>query len=327
VKRILALAFVVVAISCKRPPPPEPPPSSLDDTVRPYYDRARVPAIGYAAITANRANVGVIGAKPDTVFAAASIAKTIVATCVMQIAAEALVDLDADVSRYLGFPVKRPVTLRMLLAHTSSMTDDFTELEKAGDLEPFLRTYVQSAHYSDDAPGARMQYSNAGTALAALVVEKVRKKPFAEVTRERVFRPLGMTATEWRPKRAVYPAVDLWSTPADLARFGRMVLRDGELDDTRVLSRASVGDMLRPSPPGEALGWQVRTLGRFHVVGHEGEDKEASTGLYLDRTEGTGAVVLASGDAFASGDKARAQAIGDLTIALLAVGVPSPHAD
>ena len=59
----------------------------------------------------------------------------------------------------------------------------------------------------------------------------------------------------------------------------------------------------------QALGWQLRTIGGRHVVGHEGEDAGATTGLYVDLVAGSGAIVLANGDAFGSGDRARAEAI------------------
>lgn len=319
-RRALLLSALVAA--CKRSAARPGPPAIA---VEPFRLRAAVPGIAWASITQGDAVVGgagdVTGAQP---LEAASIAKTIVGTCVMQLVAERRLDLDADVSRYAGFRVAHPkhataITLRMLLAHTSSIQDDFTKLEGHGDvaLGAFLEGYLRGLVFLGDEPGTRMQYANAGTALAALAVERTSGKPFAEVSRERVFAPLKMATTTWRPKRAVYPAVDLRSSAADLARFARAILRGGELDGARILPAASIDEMTRPSPPGEALGWQGRTFGRFHVVGHEGEDAAASTGMYVDRTRGVGAVVLANGDAFASGNRARAQALGDLVEALL----------
>src|SRR5690606_154784 len=117
-----------------------------------------------------------------------------------------------------------------------------------------------------------------GTALAALVVERVARRSFADVSTERVLRPLRMTSSSWERRRAVYPVVDLVSTAPDLARFGRAVLRGGELDGARILSERSVDEMLEGS-----LGWQETKIGKYALVGHEGEDARASTGLYLDR--------------------------------------------
>ncbi|MEA2749655.1 MAG: hypothetical protein QOI41_3798, partial [Myxococcales bacterium] len=56
-----------------------------------------------------------------------------------------------------------------------------------------------------------------------------------------------------------------------------------------------------------------------------GEDAGATTALFLDLATGTGAVVLANGDAFASGDAARAAAIQALLADLLAAAAPAAH--
>ncbi|GAI08999.1 unnamed protein product, partial [marine sediment metagenome] len=91
------------------------------------------------------------------------------------------------------------------------------------------------------------------------------------------------------------------------------------------LSPASVRTMLETGAgdggtnDGEqALAWQLRAIGGARVVGHEGEDRGASTGLFLDLVTGTGAVVLTNGDAFGSGDRARADAVQTFLADLLA---------
>ena len=63
-----------------------------------------------------------------TVFEAASIAKLLVAVCVMQLVEEGKLDLDGDASKYVGFAIRHPrgstlITLRMLLAHRASIRD------------------------------------------------------------------------------------------------------------------------------------------------------------------------------------------------------------
>ena len=62
----------------------------------------------------------------------------------------------------------------------------------------------------------------------------------------------------------------------------------------------------------------------MRVLGHEGEDAGATTALFIDRATGTGVVVLANGDAFSSGDSARAAAIQSLLVELLAAASPAP---
>ena len=59
----------------------------------------------------------------------ASISKLVVAIGVMKLVENRALDLDADVSRYLDWPLRnpafldRPITLRMLLSHTASLRD------------------------------------------------------------------------------------------------------------------------------------------------------------------------------------------------------------
>ena len=166
--------------------------------------------------------------------------------------------------------------------------------------------------FLDAAPGTSMTYSNVGPSLAALAVERVTGARFADRARARVFAPLGMQTTAFgldalpagarvaapyatrgptfvrlpAPSHVLYPVVDLFSTPRDLARFARAILRGGELDGVRILTQSSIDEMLRvqlpDAAPDDALGWQVRSFGGRRVVGHEGEDSGASTALYLD---------------------------------------------
>jgi CubicO group peptidase (beta-lactamase class C family) len=342
---------------------------TLHVDARGAISRAKVSAVGFAAFAADRdvlvAGEGMadrprkLDATATTVFEAASIAKLIVATCVMQLVEERRLDLDADVAAYVGFPVRHPrfaapITLRKLLTHRASLRDRDDELTApaAGNLlGPFLVRYVRqgaaprAAAFLDDArPGTTTNYSNVGAALAALAVERVAREGFAELSARRVFVPLRMTDTGWaappegaasaatpyaahgedfvalpRPSHAVYPAVDLHSTARDLARFGRAILREGDLEGRRILSAASVQAMLRPDAAAsdQALAWQLRTLGGQRVVGHEGEDAGASTALFLDLASGTGAIILANGDAFGSGDVARAGALETMLVELL----------
>ena len=292
-------------------------------------EQARVPAIAYGWFTRDTQDVGLVGEPKPSTFVAASIAKTIIGTCVMQLAGEKKLALDADVSQYVGFTVRHPrhptvvVTLRLLLSHVAALVDDFDTLQAPGELEPFLKAYLSlPSHWAKEAPGAKLRYSNVGSAVAALAVQRIAQRSFAEESTARVFEPLRMKNTEWDRRRAVYAVVDLQSNAADLARFGRAVLRGGELDGVRVLPESAVDEMLRDS-----LGWQHTTIGAYSLTGHEGEDKRASTGFYLDRAKGIGAVALANGDAFSSGDKRRTAAIADLLDTLLTTAVRSRDAN
>lgn len=354
---------------------------SIDAT--PYRERAHVPAIAYAAFAKERTLLEAadgqiggpssIGAAAETVFEAASIGKLVIAVSVMQLVDDGKLDLDADVSTILGFPVRNPkharvaITLRLLLTHRASIVDRQDELlapRSAAALGDFIRHYLVSDGapraeiYDGGAPGEVFRYSNIGAALAAYVVERAAGASFDQVTATRIFGPLAMRDTRWgagdasatptktarlaipheyvdggftalpHASHAIYPVVDLYSSARDLARFGRAILRGGELDGVRVLAEPRVRTMVAPqSADGEqALAWQLRTIGGRSVVGHEGEDRGATTALFLDLGSGTGALVLANGDAFASGDRMRAGAVQDLLAELLGAARAAPPA-
>jgi CubicO group peptidase (beta-lactamase class C family) len=246
------------------------------------------------------------------------------------------------------------ITLRMLLTHRASIRDLDDELTARADGNPlgtFLKRYLvrddapRAAVFLGDRPGTKLTYSNVGASIAALAVERVAGESFGSFSTRRVFAPLHMTRTAWAvaeptpfpvatphayrngafvalptASHAVYPAVDLFAPATDLARFAWAILRDGELDGARILSASSVRTMLRADArdADQALGWQLRTIGKRRVVGHEGEDAGATTGLFLDLEAGSGAVVLANGDAFGSGEPARAEAIQTMISELLA---------
>ncbi len=298
-----------------------------------FRENAKVPAVAYAAIARERdVLLGADGpADANTTFEVASIAKPLIALSVLKLVDEGKLALDVDVSAFVGFGVKHPtddtpITLRMLLTHTSSIADDAMSAAPGGPpLDEFLRKYLaRSEAFSADGPGVKSVYSNVGPSLAALAVEVVEKTPFADWVKKHLFEPLGMKRTTYNvplppfapphagmeklasSSHALWPVVDLYSSAADLTRFARAMLR---------------GEILRPATRAmmfeEGLGWQKRTIGGRSVSGHEGEDKGASTGLYLDVSAGTGALFLANGDAFTSNDPTRAKALQDLLEALL----------
>ena len=68
---------------------------------------------------------------PDTVFMLASVSKTVTCAAIMTLVEDGLLDLDADVNGYLPFEVHVPhaphvpVTMRMLLTHTSAIRDRY----------------------------------------------------------------------------------------------------------------------------------------------------------------------------------------------------------
>lgn len=236
-----------------------------------------------------------------------------------------------------------PITLRQLATHTSGIADREPvygdSYHQGGDspvpLRFFLRDYFEPGRklYSKDnfveaRPGSSREYSNIGAALAAYAVEGATGVQFSESTRNSIFRPLGMTRTGWflseidRAQHAklydasggsaaeiplyglaTYPDGGLRTSVADLSRFFRMLLGGGELDGARILTQASVDEMLRFQYTAEnrpenvqlneknsGIFWSTKMDVTF--VGHGGTDPGVHAQMLAEPSKRVAAIVL-----------------------------------
>jgi CubicO group peptidase (beta-lactamase class C family) len=216
-------------------------------------------------------------------------------------------------------------------------------------LGDYLREYVGNrgrsvdggACFFPDPPGRAVRYSNVGVSLVALAVESRTKQPFDAYSREQVFEPLQMRDAAWRlaaldrsrvalPHRwtgsgfeatghvghAVYPVVDLRATAEDVAKLLAALTSGGALGGARILRASSLETMMHAhyadADAHQGLVLQRLRLADRVVWGHEGEDEGATTLAFFDPVTKSGAVALANGDAFVSGDAERAKAMQDL---------------
>lgn len=130
----------------------------------------------------------------------ASISKLVVALGVMRLVEQGRLDLDRDVSDYLGWRLRnpafpdRPITLRLLLSHRSSLKDDieYWAIPLGATLEQTLANPV--AFDATHAPGSYFRYSNLGFPVIASVMEKASGERFDRLMERLVLRPLGLDA-------------------------------------------------------------------------------------------------------------------------------------
>lgn len=159
----------------------------------------------------------------NTRWRAASISKPAAALGAMRLVEAGLLDLDRDVSDYLGYALRNPafpeapITLRMLLGHTSSLRDaDFYYPPLGATLSELLlpggRFYENGAHFAapgsgpgeggggsaaagpDLRPGAFYEYCNLGYGILGGVVERVAGERFDLYMKRAIFDPLGIGA-------------------------------------------------------------------------------------------------------------------------------------
>ncbi len=197
--------------------------ASLDATQLPGWSAAivkngRVVAargFGMADLATGRAMTA------DDVLIVGSLSKTVTGAAIMTLVERGKLSLDQDVDELLPFKVRNPrwpdvpITLRMLMTHTSSVQETaarLVSLAKPGDptsslrelLEPYLTpggaTYVDGESFGPQKPGTTFVYSNFGAALAALVAETVAGEPFHAFVKRALFDPLGMRSSSFMMK-------------------------------------------------------------------------------------------------------------------------------
>jgi CubicO group peptidase (beta-lactamase class C family) len=176
-------------------------------------------------------------------------------------------------------PAQRLITVDDLMTHRSGLAYAFSitgplsaaymRLPMRQGFDVWLKelTALPLVHQ----PGERLTYSHA-TDVLGIILSRIECKELHEVLAERILEPLGTTDTgffitpEARQRAATMYTLDednrlshdvmgpppiappafcqggggLWSTADDYLRFARMLLADGEIDGTRVLSRESV---------------------------------------------------------------------------------------
>jgi D-alanyl-D-alanine carboxypeptidase len=136
-------------------------------------------------------------ATADTVYEIGSITKTFTAALILRRVEQGRLSIDETVTRWLP-ELQGPadeVTIRHLLAHTSGLSsapvaEDMTSPVSAGALLAAVRE--RPVEFS---PAARFRYNNNGYALLGLILERESGRAYADLLREELLEPLGLSRT------------------------------------------------------------------------------------------------------------------------------------
>jgi CubicO group peptidase (beta-lactamase class C family) len=150
-------------------------------------------ASGYADIAIGRAVTA------DDPVRVASISKLVTAIGVMRLVEQRRLDLDADVSAVLGWRLRnpafpdRPITLRLLLSHRSSLIDG---VDYVLPLDADIRDVFADpkAWDADHPPGAYFRYTNLNFPIVASIMERATGERFDRLMARLVLDPLGIEA-------------------------------------------------------------------------------------------------------------------------------------
>ena len=290
---------------------------------------------GYAVFQKGFGKLGWTASSPRvtadrSIYDLASLTKVVgTTTAAMVLYDQGKLDLEAPVSTYLpafsgGW--KDSVTVRHLLTHRSGLPAG-RDLWRVARTPDEARAAVLSTNL-ECRPGQCYIYSDLGADVLGFVVEAVAGESLDVFLHDKVFEPLGMTDTFFRPADSLtyriapteiapprgYPLrgevhdenayalggvaghAGLFSTAADLSIFAQMMLNGGTYNGIRVLSDTTVSLFTRRAAGTRALGWDTADgdggSGKFldsRAYGHTGY---TGTSIWIDPERQTFVLLL-----------------------------------
>ena len=231
-----------------------------------------------------------------TMYDIASLTKVVGLTtaCMLLVDAGKLA-LDAPVQRYVPEfrgPGKERVTVRHLLTHSAGLPADLPLYDSTRTRAAALAAVDTATLLSP--PGTQYLYSDLSAIVLMQVVERATGEPFDRFLAERVFGPLGMPATRFRPPAAwrnriapterdtvfrhrtlrgevhdesaarlggVSGNAGLFSNALDLSRFAALLLNEGSWDTLQLVRSETVAEFTErqhvPHGSTRALGWDT----------------------------------------------------------------------
>lgn len=196
--------------------------------------------------------------QPQTPTYIASVSKALVSMAIVKLLNDKKIkSIDQPVSDF--YPEwkqgqKRSITLRMLLSHTSGMQNEKNsrlEIETgpkgAGD---DLVKLALAAEITDK-PGTVFNYNNKATCLLPGIIEVASGKRMDRYFEEEFFLPMNITKFEWKRDGTGRPQGHggFVLMPADLAKFGQLMLNKGEYNGKRFFEARWVDSSIVPSQP------------------------------------------------------------------------------
>ena len=255
-----------------------------------------------------------------TIYDLASLTKVVgTTTAAMVLFDEGKLDLDSPVHLYLpafSGGLKDSVTVRQLLTHRSGLPAG-RDLWRIARTPDEARAAVLATELACR-PGQCFVYSDLGADVLGFVIEAVSGASLDHFLHDRVFEPLGMNDTYFRPADSLFYRVapteiapprgypvrgevhdenayalggvaghaGLFSTAADLSIFAQMMLNRGEYNGVRIVSDSVVALFTKRTAGTRALGWDTGDgdggAGKFldsRAYGHTGY---TGTSIWLD---------------------------------------------
>lgn len=267
----------------------------------------------------------------ESIYDIASLTKVIATTtAAMILFDEGKLQLNAPVQKYLPEfvgPGKEKVTVAHLLSHHAGLPAGRLLWNVAKSTADARRIVLAAPIQCE--PGKCFLYSDVGADILGWVVERVAGESLDSFVARRVFDPLGMKSTFYKPDawflNRIAPTQDyskrgfvrgevhdesaymlggvaghagLFSTAGDLAVFAQMMLNRGTLSGTRIIADSTVRLFTKEVAHARALGWEVAnnvhgagTMLSSKAYGHTGF---TGTSVWIDPEQKMFIVLLAN---------------------------------
>jgi uncharacterized protein YbbC (DUF1343 family) len=253
----------------------------------------------------------------DTLFDLASLTKVVgTATAVMLLVEDGKLDLDQPASEVVPIPAFHLFTPRHLMTHTAGLPAFKPWYREVKSVDAVLKRLA--AIPPSWTPGSRRRYSDLGFMILGRMVELITGEGLDEVCGKRIFKPLGMEHTAFRPPKkwrgdcaatekcawrgrvmvgevhdetayavgGVSGHAGLFSTAEDLARFCSALLAGKVLPKKRLEEMCKMGQV--PNYPWQGQGWKMDPwmdgsegfLPSRAAIGHTGW---TGTSIWMDR--------------------------------------------
>ena len=320
-------------------------PAALDKIVKTALEEAVAPGVaiavgrngriaymkGYGNIDWNKP-----GSPPvdtNTLYDLASLTKVIATTTVAMILEEGgQLDLNRTVASYLpefNSPEKAQITVKQILTHSGGLEAGANIYTTARGREQYL--YQINARPLEYTPGTNMIYSDWDMIILQLVMERITGKTLDVLAAEKIFKPLGMTDTQFQPPISLRPRIaptqtddarggllwgtvhdenawamggvaghaGLFSTARDLALFSMMILNGGEgINGVRLVKPATIARWTsrQGKESSRTLGWDSpeggSSAGQFFSPWSFGHTGFTGTSIWIDPEKDLFVVVL-----------------------------------
>lgn len=257
-----------------------------------------------------------------TLFDLASLTKVLATTpAVMKLLEEGRISLMDPLTRW--FPEfegsgREDITILNLMTHTSGLHD-----MRIPDADPLPSAIRQAAAQKTwQQPGHRFLYADINFILLGELVQRASGARLDVFCGQRIYAPLGLHETMFLPPPDLYGSIaptvgdaqrlgsgavqdanartlggvaghaGLFSSAADIARFARLILCNGILDDQRIFSEQIVTQMTAPyfysnGRVVRGLGWDIHSpfsapRGHFFSATSFGHTGYSGSSLWLD---------------------------------------------